>query len=318
MELIDKIPVGMAEDFTGRKIGRLIVLYRIKNNGKTRGAKWRCECSCGNTVDVLASNLKRNHTLSCGCLQKESVFENKFIDETGHKYGRLKVLQRSQDYISPSGGHRVIWKCQCDCGQLVDVDGTSLRSGRTISCGCYRLEKVANRSNDVYIGKTFHYITILNKTNEKYAEIESLWKCKCNLCGSIITLPTARLKTQISCGCLRDSYGVSIIKELLDNNNILYETEKTFHDCIFPDTKRKARFDFYINSKYIIEFDGPQHSSHSGGWNTKEQMIKTQEHDIYKNIWCQNNHIPIIRIPYTIQDKIKIEDLLLETSDYVI
>ena len=40
----DKIPVGTAEDLTGKQFGLLKVLYRVKNNGKTRGAKWRCEC----------------------------------------------------------------------------------------------------------------------------------------------------------------------------------------------------------------------------------------------------------------------------------
>ena len=73
MNIDDKIPVGTAEDLTGKQYGQLTVLYRVKNIGNTRGAKWRCQCSCGNTTDVLAANLKRNHTLSCGCLQKEKA-----------------------------------------------------------------------------------------------------------------------------------------------------------------------------------------------------------------------------------------------------
>ena len=38
----DEIPVGTAQDLTGKVFGKLTVLYRVKNNGKTRGAKWRC------------------------------------------------------------------------------------------------------------------------------------------------------------------------------------------------------------------------------------------------------------------------------------
>lgn len=40
--IIDKIPIGAAEDLTDKTFGYLTVLYRVKNNGKTRGAKWRC------------------------------------------------------------------------------------------------------------------------------------------------------------------------------------------------------------------------------------------------------------------------------------
>ena len=32
-------------------------------------------------------------------------------------------------------GH-IMWVCQCDCGCIKDIDGASLRSGNTQSCGC--------------------------------------------------------------------------------------------------------------------------------------------------------------------------------------
>ena len=65
----DEVLVGTAQDLTGKTFGKLTVLYRVANNGKTRGAKWRCECSCDNhtIIDVLAANLKSGHTTSCGC-----------------------------------------------------------------------------------------------------------------------------------------------------------------------------------------------------------------------------------------------------------
>lgn len=310
----DKIPVGTAEDFTGQIFGRLKVLYRVKNTGKTRGAKWKCQCSCGNTVEVLAANLKRGHTQSCGCLQKEQVAKTIFIDEIGNRYGRLVVIERGESYVSPSGALRTAWRCQCDCGNITTTSASSLRGGKTMSCGCLNLERISNRCNDKYIGKTFHYITILNKINEKHnSSKESLWNCKCNLCGKEIILSTGKLKTQISCGCLQDSYGVSVIKSLLTNNNIQFETEKTFDSCIFSDSGKKARFDFFVENKYIIEFDGEQHFSYSGGWNNKEQMLATQQKDKKKNDWCMQNNIPIIRIPYWEKDNLSIEDLTLNS-----
>lgn len=231
-------------------------MYRIKNTGATRGAKWRCRCSCGEITDVLASNLKKGHTLSCGCLQKKKTSELRIIDETGNRYGRLLVLERGQDKISPQGEPRVTWRCQCNCGNIVDIDANSLRKGLSTSCGCYRKEQVANRGAEKYVGQTFHYITVLNKTSKRNKFGESYWNCKCNICNNEFEILTGKIKTQISCGCLQDSYGISIIKALLDNYEIHYETEKIFDNCIFPETNKKARFDFYIENQYLLEFDG--------------------------------------------------------------
>jgi hypothetical protein len=53
----------------------------------------------------------------------------KFIDLTGQRFGKWKVLRRSE---APS------WFCCCDCGTERDVDGGNLRSGVTNGCGCNR------------------------------------------------------------------------------------------------------------------------------------------------------------------------------------
>lgn len=58
-------------DMTGRKFGRLTVIQRTKDI-KKRGL-WLCECECGNTCIVEGTNLRKLHTQSCGCLQRERV-----------------------------------------------------------------------------------------------------------------------------------------------------------------------------------------------------------------------------------------------------
>ena len=58
------------EDLTGRRFGRLTVLYRAENQNNM--VRWHCVCDCGNEVDVLARNLKKpGHSTSCGCYQNE-------------------------------------------------------------------------------------------------------------------------------------------------------------------------------------------------------------------------------------------------------
>lgn len=316
----DRIPVGHAEDLTGKVFGKLTVLYRVKNP-KSRDVKWRCLCSCEehNKIDVFANNLKRGHTLSCGCEQKERASKTHKINEIGNRYGKLLVIDLDKEkYICESTQNsRLRWICQCDCGNIVSVIGTSLRRGLTQSCGCLQSEKMSKRGEEKYIGKTFHYITVLKRipTNT----IESKWLCKCNLCNKQFTLTTGKLMTQISCGCLKDSYGVRIIKELLSKNNILFETEKTFDTCIFPITNKKARFDFFVNNQYIIEFDGEQHFLQNNNKRFTVEMIqKNQERDKFKNEWCFKNNIPLIRIPYYHKDLITIEDLIPQNSKFLL
>lgn len=66
------------EDFTGRVFNRLTV---IKENGKTKSGDilWLCQCNCENKtlLNITASNLRREHTQSCGCLQKENLSKAK-------------------------------------------------------------------------------------------------------------------------------------------------------------------------------------------------------------------------------------------------
>ena len=64
----------------------------------------------------------------------------KFQDLTGFKFGRLTVISRAKDRIEPSGKHRIMWYCRCDCGNEKIVCGESLRDGRSTSCGCFRTD----------------------------------------------------------------------------------------------------------------------------------------------------------------------------------
>lgn len=74
---------------------------------------------------------------------------------------------------------------------------------------------------------------------------------------------------------------------------------------------------FFVNNKYIIEFDGKQHFN-IGGWNDNKALEKNFEHDKLKNEYCLKNNIPLIRIPYTHLKKICLNDLLLETSNFIV
>ena len=63
----------------------------------------------------------------------------KFVDLTGKRFGKLIVIKRADDYVSPSGYVAVNWLCQCDCGEQTVVRGCNLKSGSSTSCGCERI-----------------------------------------------------------------------------------------------------------------------------------------------------------------------------------
>ena len=64
-------------DLSGHRFGRLTVISESPRRGANNEIFWACVCDCGNNVTVLAGNLKKGNTASCGCLQKEWCAELK-------------------------------------------------------------------------------------------------------------------------------------------------------------------------------------------------------------------------------------------------
>ena len=67
-------------------------------------------------------------------------------DLTNKKFGRLTVIERSDDIERE--GHKPVptWKCKCECGNVVTVRGHQLKTGKTKSCGCLNREKTIERN----------------------------------------------------------------------------------------------------------------------------------------------------------------------------
>src|SRR4051812_4020618 len=72
-------------------------------------------------------------------------------DKTGQRFGKLVVIKP----IAVSG-RETRWICRCDCGGSKTVQGGSLVSGKTRSCGC--LMKGINQTHGQAKAKTSEYI----------------------------------------------------------------------------------------------------------------------------------------------------------------
>lgn len=85
---------------------------------------------------------------------------------TGKRFERLVVLKQINDYIKPNGKHESNWLCQCECGNIVEVLGYSLKSGHTKSCGCLHeenLKTVAITHGDSYSKLYGVYTSIIDR-----------------------------------------------------------------------------------------------------------------------------------------------------------
>jgi hypothetical protein len=66
-----------------------------------------------------------------------------FHDLTGLRFGRLTVLEPVENFEC---GRNRKWKCVCDCGAVVDVRASHMKSGASKSCGCLSVEMTKARS----------------------------------------------------------------------------------------------------------------------------------------------------------------------------
>lgn len=144
--------VSYYKDLKGQTFNKLTVisfdaettLQKKLQSKKSVGSWWICKCECGNIVSINGTSLTKGHTKSCGCLLKEISKKNmkkiqpigaksRLIDLSGNKYGKLTVIQRDEQN---SKQNKPMWLCQCECGNKCIVNGESLKSGDTQSCGC--------------------------------------------------------------------------------------------------------------------------------------------------------------------------------------
>ena len=289
-----------AIDLTGQQFGNWTVMYPAKSKGKH--AYWHCKCNCeaGTEKDIRGRSLRDGQSLSCGC-NSYQISKNLI----GKKFFKLTPLQYDMKK------HK--WLCQCDCGNTTYVPTSAI--GYTKSCGCANKD-AQDRMRENLIGKKFNLLTVIN-----FNEQTKKWQCVCDCGSNIIKEATGshlRSGSVASCGCL-SSKGENTITQLLIDNNILFIKQQKFNTCRFPDTGHLAKFDFYLPSlNYLIEYDGEQHFKYTAGWNSKEDFEKTKIHDAYKNQWCKENNIPLIRIPYTHLKDLCIKDLQLETTTFLI
>lgn len=158
--------------------------------------KAKFKCFCGKIFFIAPKEIYSNRVMSCGCIHKKIVSEKSVSNLINKKFERLLVISRSIN----TNKHRVaIWLCKCDCGKMIEVYGSALRSKKTKSCGCLKKEISINTlKNHGYLNKGKnnpnynHLLTkeerlanrYISEYNEWVKNIYSRDNYKCRLCNS--------------------------------------------------------------------------------------------------------------------------------------
>lgn len=258
---------------------------------------------CGSEYEIRPGNFLY---LKSTCKKCQLIDQKKKVKKIGkanlytsEKYQRLFEKQSESkyelltNYINSKT--KITIKCK-QCGRVYSVLPTTFQHGyRCASCSCKNtneefLKKAAERDD-------FDEYQFLSE----YQGYDKKIKIK-HICGNEYEVLARQFLNGNKCKKCALSFSnkakavEKYLNEKLENQfNILKE-------ICFEDLKNEKylRFDFGIFSKNnkllsLIEFDGEQHTQPRFG---EEKLKKQQHNDLLKNIYCEKNNIPLLRISY--------------------
>lgn len=157
------------KNIRGQRFGHLIALYPTRKR-KNTSVVWRCQCDCGNLVDVKLNHLMTGHTSTCpDCgakirtekhrkydVPKRQPSASRAKDIKGQRFGFLVAKSLTEKRINGFA----VWRCQCDCGKTLLVPYTTLtrKTARPKSCGCVRVRKGITQRQCTWCG-TWYEVT---------------------------------------------------------------------------------------------------------------------------------------------------------------
>jgi len=134
-------------DLRNQKFSKLTVLEPTEKRDR-KSIIWKCKCDCGTECFVSARDLVQGEVASCrhgDCIR--------IHDFTNKRFGYLTALEPTEKrYMNGA----IIWKCKCDCGNIVEVTSINLVQGKVKSCGCKTSEMLSKQTtiSNMTRGKT--------------------------------------------------------------------------------------------------------------------------------------------------------------------
>lgn len=182
--------MGKKIDLTGQKFGSLVVIEDSLKRSTSGSIIWKCRCECGNFTNVEGWALRKKIITRCHKCGMASLRK----DITGQKFNHLTAIEPTDK----RNNREVIWKFQCDCGNIIEQRSSVVTNNIVKSCGCFQYQ---DQIHDIS-GQRFGKLVALHATNERKGR-SVVWACRCD-CGTICKVPITTLLSNHmhSCGCI--------------------------------------------------------------------------------------------------------------------
>lgn len=182
----------------------------------------------------------------------------------------------------------------------------NLRKGNTSSCGCLNIDALHKNKPIDITGQKFGKLTALRRVEDyvsPHGNKSTRWECRCD-CGNLKVVNSNSLRRGYtkSCGCIKSSYGESIIEDVLRLRGIRYVKEYSFPELV-SSKGRPLRFDFAILDEQnqivlLIEYQGLQHYVDYAYNDKSFGELQRNETDDLKRQFCSDHSIQLIEIRY--------------------
>ena len=268
--------------------------------GEYKGSKIKIKCKCridGYEWEVTPNDLLNGY--GCPkCSGKMKLTHEEFIS-------RMKEINDNIEILGKYVNNNTKIKCKC---KIDEYEWETIPKNLLKGQGCPKCARNAKKTTEEFkreMKKINENIEILGE----YINDSTKIKVRCKIDGYEWEVKPNDLLKGIGCPKCNESKGEKRVAKYLDNKNIEYERQYKFDNC---KSKKELPFDFYIPSLNIaIEYDGEYHYMiiNRGKSDTYERafnrFVGTKVRDTIKTIYCKENNIKLIRIPYWDFDKIE-------------
>ena len=260
--------------------GYILLSKEYKNNS----TPLEMMCPNGHLCKISFANFKNKNRRCSRCNGN-----GKYTEE------EIKIMLEKEGYILLSkyknANSEIIVKC--NHGHIWKTSWGKFQSGRRcLYCSgkfnSYETIKELIESEDGY--------TLLSK---ECNQLRDKVKIQCKH-GHIYEVMVENFKSGRRCPYCNESKGEKEIGKILKKYGIDFKPQYKFENCKFY---KKLPFDFYLPQYNIcIEYDGEFHYKMIMGFN---EFVNGKIRDTIKTIYCKENEIKLIRIPYWDFDNIE-------------
>lgn len=167
----------------------------------------------------------------------------------------------------------------------------------------YTEEMIEDKAKDLW-GTEYSFLGTSANRNKNQSKRVIV---KHNKCGFKYEVSLWNFLHGQGCPRCKASHGERKVRKYLDSHNFIYQEQKSI-----AVENTYLKLDFYLENngkKYAVEYNGIQHYKSVEYFNGEEGLKQQQYRDNLKKIYCKENNIDLIIIPYNDESIIQSEEL---------